>query len=184
MSALHHWHDLNGQVWHGADPFVLKVRWAAMAFVPPPLSQPTRPPVLTQHLDALCHMLNFNDTFNSAVFALATCAFWGVCHLGEITVPGVAALDTRQHVTWASLPVFSSHGNPPIQSTWFHIPWTKTEKFCGADIVLTAIAGPLCPVLALEHHLLSNASLPASAHFLAYQTPTGHLPMAKGTFLE
>ena len=184
MSALHHWHDINGQVWHGDHPFVQKIRHAAVASVPPPILRPTRPPVLPQHLVALRNSLNFNDTFDSAVFAVATCAFWGVCHLGEITVPSVAAFAPEQHVTHACGAVFSSHGYQHVRSVKFHVPWTKTEKFRGADISLTAISGPSCPVLALEHHLLSNAGLPPSAHFFAYKTPAGHLPMVKAAFMD
>jgi hypothetical protein len=183
LSALHHWHDLNGQQWHGTDPFVLKIRHAAVSHLPPPSSLSTRYPVLPQHLVALRENLDFDNTFDSAVFAVATCAFWGVCRLGEITVPSISAFDSSYHVTRCCGLVFS-HGASNPQSAKFRLPWTKTEKSSGAFISLTAISGPSCPIIALQHHLLSNSDLPSSAHLFAYKTSTGFLPMVKKTFLD
>jgi hypothetical protein len=183
LSALHHWHDLNGQQWCGNDPFVLKIRHSALAHLPPPTSLSTRPPVLPQHLIALRENLDFNNTFDSAVFVVATCAFWGVCRLGELTVPSISAFDPSIHVTRNCNLSFSDTSSYP-RSAKFSLPWTKTEKSSGTTVSITAIPGPLCPVVALRHHLLSNSDLPPSAHFFAYKTSKGFLPMVKKSFLD
>jgi len=59
-------------------------------------------------------------------------------------------------------------------SASFHIPWTKSTKELGADVVLTArcISDPLCPVAALKNHLNVNSLVPPSALF-AYMSPSG-----------
>jgi hypothetical protein len=184
MSALHHWHDINGQTWHGSEHFPLKVCHAATSSLPSSSTLPPRPPVLPAHLLALWHNLDFNDTFDSAVSAVATCAFWGVCHLGEITVPSIASFNATIHVTQTPGVTFLTSGPTATHSAKFHVPWTKTTKFLGADICITAISNDSCPVLAMEHHLLSNMGLPPSSHLFAYRTASGCLPMMKKAFTE
>jgi hypothetical protein len=184
LSALHHWHDLNGQQWHGSDPFVHKIRRAAVTCLPPSSSLSMRTPVIPQHLIALRENLDFTNTFDSAVFAVATCAFWGVCRLGEITVPSISAFDPAIHVTRSCDLSFSPRGSSNPQSAKFRLPWTKTERSSGAIVSLTAIPGPSCPIVALQHHLLSNSDLPSSAPFFAFKTSTGFLPMVKKSFLD
>ncbi|KAF9515389.1 hypothetical protein BS47DRAFT_1255538, partial [Hydnum rufescens UP504] len=185
MSTLHHWHEINGQIWHGNDPFLLKVCHAATSSLPSSPSLPPRPPVFPVHLFALQNHLDFNNTFDSAVFAVATCAFWGVCHLGELTVPSVTSFDATIHVSWAPGVMFLGSGPSPTCSAKFHVPWTKTTKFLGADICITVISHGSSPVLAMEHHLLSNRGLHGLlplAHLFAYRTASGCLPMTKMAF--
>ena len=43
-------------------------------------------PVTLKHLQALPSKLNLNDTFNTAVFAIATIAFWCQCHISKVCV--------------------------------------------------------------------------------------------------
>jgi hypothetical protein len=184
LSALHHWHDLHSQPWHGSDPFVLKICHAAAKSLPPPSSLSSRPPVLVDHLLALHRDLDFNNTFDSSVFAIATCAFWGVCHLGEITVPSLTSFDSSIHVTRNCGLQFSPSPPQPSCLASFHLPWTKSTRSAGADISLTAVSGPTCLITALHHHLLSNSILPPYAHLFAFKTCDGFLSMTKKSFLN
>ena len=60
-------------------------------------------------------------------------------------------------------------------SASFHIPWTKTTKELGANIILTARRNgdPLCPVAALKNHLDVNSSVPSSFALFAYISSSG-----------
>jgi hypothetical protein len=150
--------------------------------IPPPLPTSSQAPVLLQHLLALQNNLDFNNTFDSAVFAVATCAFWGVCHLGEITVPSISSFDLAVTCT-GSLLSFPPNSLTPHSIT-FHIPWSKTTRSAGADISITALLNLSCPVVALHHHLLSNSDLLPSAHLFTFKTPDGLHHMVKKAFTD
>ena len=83
LLGLKLWHVLNSSPWHGSahlkhasqgskkcaqtGSFLLK-----------------HAPVTLAHLQALWSNLNLNDTFDAAVFAVATIAFWCQCHISEV----------------------------------------------------------------------------------------------------
>jgi hypothetical protein len=65
------------------------------------------------------------------------------------------------------------------------MPWTKTTKEEGADIVLTSVRGPLNPVVVFHHHLSANALVPTNAPLFAFETAAcGWAPMTKPWFME
>ena len=47
---------------------------------------PIRPPITLVMLRALQASLNINEPFNTCVWAMALCAFWGMMHFGEVSV--------------------------------------------------------------------------------------------------
>jgi len=59
------------------------------------------------------------------------------------------------------------------RSASFHIPWTKTTKELGAEVILTARNDALCPVAALKNHLDVNASIPGSSSLFTYTSSSG-----------
>lgn len=167
MSGLRHWHELNGLKWAGDDAFVRKIRHAA-GLAAPVSVRPRRSPVTIPHLVALRENLNFANTFDSAVFAVACTAFWGVCRLGELTVPSLISFDPRFHVSKSAATRTRTNPDGSTASLTFHVPWSKTTALLGADIVLTANAELTCPVVAFQHHLLSNASVPNDHGLFSY----------------
>lgn len=68
----------------------------------------------------------------------------------------------------------------------FHIPWTKTTHFEGADIIVSENGEPTSPVAALRHHQHVNASVPLDAPFFAFEAANkkGWAPMTRTWFIE
>lgn len=71
-----------------------------------------------------------------------------------------------------------------ISWTAFHIPWTKTSLGAGAKIILSRVDDLMNPVLALDHHLSANASVPFHAPLFAFETAIGGwAPMTRSWFM-
>lgn len=181
LSGLRHWHDINDLVWNGSSPFMAKIRGAAQLHAPD-RSRPPRPPVTLQHLEALRSGLSFSNTRDSAVYAVATIAFWGVCRLGELTVPSLSTFSSRYNVPRDTFLMRKVLPNGS-RSVLFRIPWSKTTKRWGADIVLTAQAHGTCPIMALDHHLLINAGVPPEHGLFSYLEGGAPKYLTKAAFL-
>ena len=82
LLGLQLWHVINGAPWHRASHLKRKVQGSISA-APATTSHPKCAPITLAHLMALRDNLDFNNTFNAAVFTTATMAFWCQCHLAE-----------------------------------------------------------------------------------------------------
>ncbi|KAL1942665.1 hypothetical protein VTO73DRAFT_4905 [Trametes versicolor] len=157
LSGLAVWHSINGAEWHGGKMLAFTKK-GAKKVEPPPL--PKRPPVTLEHVHALFTGLRLDDTFDAAVFAVACVAFWGCRRLGELTIPSRGGFDRRKHII-AAEEVRVRTLPSGVKYAVFHIPWTKTTKSDGADIILTQNSDPTDPVTALLNHRVLNQTLTA-----------------------
>jgi hypothetical protein len=120
----------------------------------------------------------------SLAFACATTVFCCCTHLGELLIPDQNVFIPSKHVVQGARRSFGQVRNR-ADFVSFHIPWTKTTKEEGADIVLTSVQGPLDPVVAFCHHLSANALVPNDAPLFAFETLAGSwAPMTKPWFME
>ncbi|PBK63116.1 hypothetical protein ARMSODRAFT_980294 [Armillaria solidipes] len=182
MSGLRAWHEINSAEWSGGDEFVVHIKTAAAKRGACP-SCPKRRPVTLEHLFALREGLQTSNSFDVAVWAVALCAFWGCCHLGELTIPSHNAFDEHLHVAKSAPISFRRHFGG-AESAQFHIPWAKMERQEGADLIFTS-REDLCPVEALRAHLKANTDVPANAPFFAFKTSdSSWAPMTKDWFLK
>ena len=66
-----------------------------------------------------------------------------------------------------------------------HIPWTKTTKERGADMILTARSDDLCPCVAILNHFLVNNNIPPGQPLFSYKLPHGrYRPLTRQDFLS
>ncbi|OJA14702.1 hypothetical protein AZE42_13052, partial [Rhizopogon vesiculosus] len=106
MAGLHYWHTVNGAIWNGADSDLLcHLHHGLVKLVPPNSKCTRRPPVTLEALNQLKHGLDLSNSFDVAVLAIASIAFWSCCHLGELVIPGSNAFDSLKHVTRSILPI-------------------------------------------------------------------------------
>ncbi|KAF6744316.1 hypothetical protein DFP72DRAFT_1052206 [Ephemerocybe angulata] len=96
MASLHAWHTVNNAPWKGDSKFVSQVKKGAVKLAPPP--KPPRKPVTLEYMKVLQRGLNMFDPFDAAVWAVGTCAFWGCCRLGELTVEFDGFVDPKLSV--------------------------------------------------------------------------------------
>lgn len=121
------------------------------------------------------------NTFDSAVWACATAAFFGVCRLGVFCMLSAnferAKFATREDIHFATDP----NGND-----YFSVdaPWTKTDGFKGARILISRQERVCDPVNAAVHHMVINGGLPDSAPLFSFKTATGWAPLQKEWFMN
>lgn len=173
LAGIRFWHTIHGAEWHGNDHIVTQLRKGLKKTSIPP-KRAKRPPVTLEHMESLHARLDLNSPKDAAVWAVAAIAFWSVCRLGELTYPDKGPF-TEEKYARRSSPLAFSRTRPTeanIDGTEFaslSIPWSKTSKFDGAVISITARPGsPLCPIAALRNHLRVNSDLPSSAPFFSY----------------
>jgi hypothetical protein len=128
--------------------------------------------------------LNLAKTFDAAVYATATTAFWACCHLGELVIPSRNAFDPVYHATRSAL-ISRGIAKQGRKFMTIHLPFSKTQRNLGKDIYLIEVDDPTSPVIALEQHLLCNIRVPASATLFAFETANGGwAPMTGEWFLN
>ncbi|KAJ3792053.1 hypothetical protein GGU11DRAFT_750618 [Lentinula aff. detonsa] len=186
LSGLRAWHDLHGAPWP-SDSRKVRLARAGSRIAGAHHKRPIRNPITLAHLLAIYFALNFNVSFDCAVWAVACNAFWGCRRLGELTVPSKSGFDLRYHVARNTSISFSLHPNKTPKSVNFRIPWTKTTKELGASV--TGVAqqdelNVLCPFMAMKRHLKINNNLPDQFSLFGYTDESGKPQhMVKSTFL-
>lgn len=181
MAGLSFWHTLHGAPWSGAK--MLRTTCTGLT-KSAPAGRPKRPPVTIEHMYALRAQLDLSNSFDAAVYAAACTAFWCCRRLGELVIPSAGALDPAKNVLRSAGVAFRSTASGTAYAV-FHIPWTKTTKQLGADIIATELGDPTSAVVALRHHLQANSAVPADAPLFAFETSDakGWAPMTRDWFL-
>jgi integrase len=181
LAALRAWHTINGAPWHAGD-MLLQSKKGLKKLVPGSSRRPKRPPITIEHMYALYRGLDLSNTFDAAVWAVASIAFWSCCRLGELVVPSPSSIDPLKHVMKHTTLRFASS---TCRYATLHIPWSKTTKNDGTKISITSRDDPTCPLTALEHHLDCSSQLPSDVPFFSFETVRGGwAPMTRNWFLD
>jgi hypothetical protein len=92
MSSLSAWHDLADTLWHGDEHWVELAHCTANK-LGTKFKHEQRGPITIEHLITLRLVLNLDDLFDDAVWALVLVAFRGCKRLGELTIPTLDKFD-------------------------------------------------------------------------------------------
>lgn len=181
LSGLATWHSIHGFPWYGGRG--LRLTKTAVAKLAPASSiRAKQPPVTIEHMHTLRLGLNLANSFDSAVWALATTAFWSCCCLGELTIPSANGFDPARHVAQSAKVTFKTLPGGQ-KSAVFHIPWSKTTHEQGADIVITANNDISDPYAALMHHVsvnMGNTTSSSTVPLFSYKIGGGKMaPMMR-----
>ncbi|KAJ3979193.1 hypothetical protein F5890DRAFT_1641410 [Lentinula detonsa] len=183
LSGLRAWHVLKQAPWPEKSELLGLVRRAANTRGSHHQCA-KRNPVTLQHLLALRLALDFTSPFHCAIWAVALTCFWGCRRLGELTVPGETEFNSRLHVTRLNLPDSYILLNN-MRRLKFHIPWTKTTRELGADVIASANVPAICPCDAFLLHWEKNAAVPAGYPLFSYMDMDGNPKyMTKPKFLK
>ncbi|KAJ3812598.1 hypothetical protein F5876DRAFT_74672 [Lentinula aff. lateritia] len=183
LSGLRAWHILNRAPWPSKSEYITFARCAAN-IKGSHHKRPVRNPITLRHLFALRSALNLNIPFHCSIWAIALTCFWGCHRLGELTIPSKSAFDPKFHVVRSS--VISDFLLQSSQTRIkFHIPWTKSTKELGADVVASSQSNNLCPCKAFEQHWQMNAAVPEGSSLFSYIDESGcSQHMTKSVFLR
>jgi len=123
LLGLELWHIVNLAPWLSAGHLKCASQ-GTHSCAPASTTSSQCPPITISHLLALKAALNLNDTFDAAVWAIATIAFWCQCHLSEVCIN--YSFDPSIHPA-RSTPQKSGKtaSNVPFHSFW--APSTKTK---------------------------------------------------------
>ncbi|KAJ3990598.1 hypothetical protein F5050DRAFT_1813839 [Lentinula boryana] len=172
LSGLRAWHILKQAPWPEKSELLGLVRRAANN-QGSHHQRVKRNPVTLQHLLALRLALDLTSPFHCAIWAVALTCFWGCRRLGELTVPSETGFNPKLHVTRLELPDSYILQNS-MRRLKFHIPWTKTTRELGADIVASANAPAVCPCDAFLLHWEKNTAVPAGYPLFSYIDKDGN----------
>ena len=101
LAGLHFWHIVNGATWNG-DDMLHHVRRGFTKLVPPSSKRAKRPPVTIDALCVLHDRLDLANTFDAAVWALASVAFWSCCRSALCPFPFSPFFSPLYSVGWAN----------------------------------------------------------------------------------
>lgn len=182
LAGLAFWHALNGAPWPSGR--LIRIICTAAQKMQP-RSKPKRPPVTVDHLRALHKHLDHSNTFDVAVFATATLAFWGVRRLGELTIPSKNSFNPERHVArTAKRRLRTTPKGVDFYS--LTLPWSKTTNVAGLEITFTDCDDATSPVPAFTRHLMLNSHIPSAAPLMSYESTaaSGWAPLTRDWFLE
>ncbi|KAH9916376.1 uncharacterized protein B0H18DRAFT_1124291 [Fomitopsis serialis] len=109
-----------------------------------------RPPVTVPMLGALRAALDLSSSFDACVWAAATCAFWGLMRLGEVTVPSRASFRANKHLTRKD-GLISQDVNGKVYAQ-LDLPSAKTAREGETQAVYLVKQGEtVCPITALQN---------------------------------
>jgi len=121
LLGLQLWHVVNDATWHGSSHLKRTVQ-GSKSLAPLSSSRPKRAPMTIAHLLTLRNNLDLNNTFDAAVFGMATIAFWCQCHLTEVCVD--ASFDPHIHASRSSQ---QTSGTTSLGIS-FHSFWAPSTK--------------------------------------------------------
>ncbi|KAF8235079.1 hypothetical protein L208DRAFT_1258861, partial [Tricholoma matsutake] len=131
---------------------------------------------------ALCVTLNLDDPFEACIWAMVTCAFWGMMHFGEVSVSSRSAFDPTKH-----LKCKDAHFDYDLnRKLYVHLdlPSAKTAKPGEIQSVYMVPQEGLCPLKALQN-LAKVVPAGKSDLLFSWQDRTGSIrPMVKTTAIN
>ena len=138
-----------------------------------------RPPITIDLIQGLRRSLTLTDSFDRAVWAAATTAFWCQCRLGKL-------LSTKKdYFSTEYIPSFLNFtwSRDPSKPSLLTLPHTKTGRSNPVEVVVLAQDITVCPVLALA--ALQAQPIPATMPLFSYIESKGALfTLTKLTFLK
>ncbi|KAF9515432.1 hypothetical protein BS47DRAFT_1361008 [Hydnum rufescens UP504] len=173
LNGLQAWHGYHDVLWCRDDEFVQLTLKGARKLAPHLSTHDPRPPVLIAHLNAIYDIMDFQNSYDAACWAVVCTAFWGLARLGEITVTSLKPIDPTWNVQQKALLTWNEDFG--IKSIMVWLPWTKTSQW-GANLILTYEEELSCPFRALQQHLSTNCDLLDEAPLFAFFLYWGNHP--------
>ncbi|KIL71293.1 hypothetical protein M378DRAFT_64574 [Amanita muscaria Koide BX008] len=170
LAAVRAWHIQHNQAWQGSTLLQYVLKGAANA-TPSSSKQKRRPPVTVNMLQELHDNLDLADHLDTAVYAIATVAFYGQLRLGEICT----SKDEYTAFNRATSPS-KKHLKPPHSeagSRILRLPWTKVKRAKGEEVAICRQLGDTDPIKALDRHMQINEITTGDTALASYSTLQG-----------
>ena len=181
VSAVRAWHILHRLPWQlDQDALDTSIR-ASQKLAPSSSARAVRQPVTPQILLAIRASLNLSEGRDAAIWACATCLFYGVARLGELTVKTLKDFQPKLHVKPQDVTLQCDRDGHEV--TAIFIPWTKVAGEKGEEICFARQSDLTDPVAALKHHLELNKPT-VSEHLFAHTYKGCRNPLSRPVFVK
>ncbi|KAI0085361.1 hypothetical protein BDY19DRAFT_855238, partial [Irpex rosettiformis] len=134
--------------------------------------RPPRPPVSLHMLSTLRSALHLQEPFDAAVWAAATCSFWGMMHFGEVSVPSRNAFQAGRHISRGDCIMSHDLDNRPYAR--LRLPSAKTARPGETQDVFVTQQGELCAIWALINLSMVVPAAP-SDHLFSWKDAAGSI---------
>ena len=133
-------------------------------------------------LTTLKSVLRLDNSFDACVWAVATCAFWGMMRLGEATVRSRNDFSLLANPSRSSL--LRGHDLKGVPYARIDLPKAKTAKPGEKQSIFLAGQGDLCPLAAL-HNMYEVTKTAATAPLFSWVDARGDVrPITKKSAME
>jgi hypothetical protein len=177
VTGLKAYHVARNWPWNGSQRVKLAVEGVETAR-PRSSVLESRLAVTLIMLRILFDTLDPNNPFDCVVLTCALVAFWGQFRLGKLLPKSQGTFADNRHPTISS---WTASG----RLITIRLPWTKTTKSAGAEVLLQSQKSRTCPVLAMNRLTQTHKSIKDKlTHLFAY--PLGNskwIPLTKQAFL-
>ncbi|KAG1800516.1 hypothetical protein EV424DRAFT_1332113 [Suillus variegatus] len=184
LSAIRAWHIAQGCLPPLSDVHHDRINWSLRGLenLQSSRRKPLRPPITLPMLTAIKDSLLLSDPFDACIWAMASCAFFGMMRFGEVAVSSRAAFTASKHLTRANAFFgFDLRSSPYAR---LDLPSAKTARAGEIQSVFLNEQGDLCPLAAL-HNLARIVPALGSDPLFSWRDVRGDIrPMAKVRALE
>lgn len=185
LAAVRAWHITQGWPPPLTDDKLTQISWSLRGLdniLAGKRKRPPRPPVTLNMLRALKATLDITLSFDACIWAMCTCAFWGMMRFGEVSVKSRAAFDGTKHLKRRDAFIGTDLSGKPYAR--LSLPSAKTAGPGQTQQVFVAEEEGLCPLEALENLSRVVPAGPDDPLFSWYDDK-GHIrPMTKSPALQ
>lgn len=139
--------------------------------------RPPRPLVTIQMIQALKSALSPTDPFDTCIWALASCAFFGMMRFGEVSVRTRTSFTPSSHITRAMAHFGTDLKGAPYAR--LDLPAAKTARPGETQSVFLNEQGNLCPLTALRNMASVTPAGPSDPLFSWQDASGAARPMVK-----
>lgn len=182
IAGLRAYHHTQNLPWFGGERLRLVLKGVSN-LAPLSSRRPQRPPVEPSMLLSLREQLDTTSSFDSAVWSVATVAFWGQCRLGELLPRSRAGFSLYPFPRLSNISLSDPSSTSP---TSIFLPHTKVSGLRGETIFLTRQEESVDASNALRHHIHLLHLQPSAPSIFVFIDPTsGELrPLTVSAFLK
>jgi hypothetical protein len=179
LAAIHAWHIAQGWPPPLSDDHHARINWSLQGLdnLVSSRRKPLCPPITLDMLHAIKATLELSDPFNACIWAMASCAFFGMMRFGEVSVESRAAFNPTMHLTRKD--VYLGCDLSGKSYARLDLPSAKTAKPGKIQSMFLVTKGSLCPIAALHNLASAVPALPDDPLFLWRDSAGKIQPMVK-----
>ncbi|KAG2748160.1 hypothetical protein P692DRAFT_201715613, partial [Suillus brevipes Sb2] len=184
LSAIRAWHLAQGWPPPLSPEHFTRINWSlhGMENLQGTHRRPIRPPITLHMLAAIKATLRTDQPFDACIWAMSSCAFFGMMQFGEVAVNTRASFNKSKHITRKDVHLGIDLAGKPY--TRLDLPQAKTAKSGETQSVFIVEQGDLCPIQVLRNLAEVVPALPDDPLF-SWQDSKGAIrPMVKTRAIE